>query len=323
MNISGPAPSIPTGHAAGPSAPSGNTSAQMGTSTVSLAQTAAQVAVKSLAMLQRDMGDQVLKEGDLLHRLKTRDGLKDVDSQFLLDNANIDKLRVPCHFVLDLNLAKQDQIRKLLGMLGTELRWVKLSAAFIAKHGTDLLDEIASMGFKIFLDLRLSTAQKTSLATLESLQDKSIQLLSIHLEGSKDNIRAFLAKKQDVLPYTQLIVRCGVGHTRRFMANDTSLQEGMAAYLDRLNSMLDAFKLKGMMCQTKDIAYFRQSFGPKVDIMVQEGISLKEGALGKMTPAQAAASGASYIVIAASSLFTGGDPGAIVRNMLDQIKGLD
>ena len=66
-----------------------------------------------------------------------------------------------CQLILALDLEDRESAIKLLQRAGNELQWVKIGLQMFTRYGPDYVREIADLGKRIFLDLKLHDIPNT------------------------------------------------------------------------------------------------------------------------------------------------------------------
>ena len=61
----------------------------------------------------------------------------------------------PPDLILALDVKERGQALMLLKRLGSSIRWVKIGLGLFTQYGPAIIEEVAGLGYRIFLDLKL------------------------------------------------------------------------------------------------------------------------------------------------------------------------
>ena len=205
-----------------------------------------------------------------------------------------------CDLILVLDLPTRDAMKDVLHQVGSSVRWVKIGLQMFTRYGPDLVKEVADMGYRVFLDLKLHDIPNTVAKSVESLSALPISMLTLHTSGGSEMLqwanKARLATKPDLLL---------LGVTVLTSMDETSLQEtGINSTASdqvlRLGQLAKNSGIEGLVCSPHEISLLRDTLGSSIQI-VTPGIRPAGSNAGDqkriMTPAEAANNGANYIVV--------------------------
>src|SRR5262249_13216728 len=152
-------------------------------------------------------------------------------------------------------------------------------------------------GANIFLDLKLHDIPNTVARAVESAAALGVQLLTIHLSGGAEMIRAATAARKGNFSV--------LGVTVLTSASDETLREiGVAGKMEnqvlRLAQLGVENGIDGIVASPHEIKVLRAEFGDKIKIVVP-GVRPGWAAVGDqkrvMTPREAIEAGADFLVI--------------------------
>jgi len=176
---------------------------------------------------------------------------------------------------------------------------VKLGLEFFAAHGPAGVREAVG-GAPFFLDLKLHDIPNTVAGAVRPLLPLAPALLTLHASGGAAMIRAARAVVDQAGAATKLLAV-----TVLTSLDDAALAEiGMGtpalAQVLRLGRLAMEAGAHGLVCSAHEVAALRAALGPGA-VLVVPGIRPAGAAPGDqartMTPRQAAAAGADYIVV--------------------------
>ncbi|MGE4482401.1 orotidine-5'-phosphate decarboxylase [Acidocella sp.] len=188
----------------------------------------------------------------------------------------------------------------LVRALAPHCGMVKLGLEFFLRHGPQGY-VAAAQGADVFLDLKLYDIPNTVAGAVRSLLPLAPRLVTIHAGGGAKMVAAAAeaaaqagAARPKILAVTVLTSFDGAGLA------ETGVAGGTAQQVLRLARLALAAGADGLVCSAHEISILRDAFGEK-PLLVVPGIRPAGAALGDqarvMTPEQAVAAGADYIVV--------------------------
>lgn len=210
-----------------------------------------------------------------------------------------------------LTLAKQ---------LGPEIAFFKIGLQLYTAEGPDIIREIRTSGAKVFLDLKLHDIPNTVARTIESAAGLGVQMLTIHLSGGVEMIRAAAAAREENMSILGVTVLTSATDET---LHDIGVAERINDHVLRLTRLGAAEGIDGVVASPFEVQTLRAEFGDKIKI-VTPGVRPNWAAAGDqkrfMTPRDAIAAGADYLVIG-RPITAHKDPREAVAKILDEIDG--
>lgn len=193
-----------------------------------------------------------------------------------------------------------ERAQALVREIGPHCGLVKLGLEFFLRHGPQGY-RAAAQNADIFLDLKLHDIPNTVAGAVRSLLPLGAKLLTIHAGGGAKMIAAAAEAaaqggeaRPKILAVTVLTSFDAAGLA------ETGVAGGTAQQVLRLARLALGAGADGLVCSPHEISILRDAFGEK-PILVVPGIRPAGAALGDqarvMTPEEAVAAGASYIVV--------------------------
>jgi orotidine-5'-phosphate decarboxylase len=198
--------------------------------------------------------------------------------------------------IVALDVESTDAARVLVAKLGPTVWFYKIGMQLVFAGGLQLIEELVSAGKRIFLDMKLLDIDNTVAGGVASIAGLGVTFTTIHAYPKA--MRAAVAARPDGGPGLLAV-------TVLTSMDDADLRE--AGYSDRAADLgarraaaaRDA-GMDGIVCSPQEIARVRQLVGPDMAI-VTPGIRPAGSAAGDqkriMTPAEAMAVGADYLVV--------------------------
>ena len=199
--------------------------------------------------------------------------------------------------IVALDVPTKEKALGLVEQLRDQISFFKIGLQLYTAEGPEIVRAVLSTGAKVWLDLKLHDIPNTVARAVESTSRLGVYMLTIHLSGGSEMIRAATAARaSDILL---------LGVTVLTSATEQTLREiGIADKVDdqvlRLAWLGVEAGIDGVVASPHEITKLRAEFGNKIKIVVQ-GIRPNWAEPGDqkrfMTPRQALEAGANYIGI--------------------------
>jgi orotidine-5'-phosphate decarboxylase len=219
--------------------------------------------------------------------------------------------------IVALDVPSQEKARTLLGLLAGEVGAFKIGLQRYTADGPELV-RVATMSGPVFLDLKLHDIPNTVANAVESADRLGVQMLTLHLSGGGEMIRAAVAARK-----SKMLL---LGVTVLTSSNDATLEEtGVPSTISdqvlRLARLGVANGIDGLVASPQEARMLRQEFGGRIKI-ITPGIRPVGSEAGDQkrfaSPRQAVEAGADYLVIGRP--ITGApDPRAAVRTIVAEL----
>ena len=199
--------------------------------------------------------------------------------------------------IVALDVATKAQAVALVEQLREQISFFKIGLQLYTAEGPEIVRAVLATGAKVFLDLKFNDIPTTVARTVEAASNLGVRMLTIHLSGGSDMIRAAVA-----VPKNELLI---LGVTVLTSSNEGVLREiGISDEIDnqvlRLAKLGVANGVGGIVASPHEIKSLRAEFGDKIKIVVP-GIRPSWSEPGDQkrfaTPSEAIEAGADYLVI--------------------------
>ncbi|MFA5266048.1 MAG: orotidine-5'-phosphate decarboxylase [Opitutaceae bacterium] len=226
-----------------------------------------------------------------------------------------------CDLILVLDAPSPRAIAPALKQLAGTVRWVKVGLEMYTACGPDCVREVAGMGFKVFLDLKLHDIPNTVAKAVESASKLPIGMLTLHTCGGREMMKWAVKAQHQHAPELLLLgvtvlTSMGEADLREVGVSDTP-----ASQVTRLGALATRAGLRGLVCSPHEISLLRKTLPQDVKL-VTPGIRPRESSLDDqtrvMTPAEAAVAGANFIVVG-RPIFKAADPVAAAKAILSEL----
>ena len=213
--------------------------------------------------------------------------------------------------------------RGLAGLVGG----VKIGKEFFTAHGPDGVRAVAS-GVPLFLDLKFHDIPNTVAGALRSAIHLRPAFVNVHAAGGRAMLEAAVqavaegAEDADV-PRPQLLGVTVLTSLGEEDLGDVGQAGPLTDQVLRLAGLAQSCGLDGVVCSPREIAALRAACGPDFLLMVpgmRPGWAASGDQKRVMTPGEALAAGADYLVIGRP--VTGAqDAAAAARRIVEEIEG--
>ena len=199
--------------------------------------------------------------------------------------------------IVALDVPTKKEALGLVEQLRPEISFFKIGLQLYTAEGPEIVRAVAGAGAKVWLDLKLHDIPNTVGRAVESAANLGVQLLTIHLLGGGEMIRAAASaqkRKMSILGVTVLT-----------SSTEKTLREiGVADQVEdqvlRLAKLGVENGIDGVVASPHEIKRLRKEFGDRIIIAVQ-GIrptwAKADDQKRFMTPREALKAGATYIGI--------------------------
>ena len=200
-------------------------------------------------------------------------------------------------FIVALDVPTKKEALKLVEKLRDQISFFKIGLQLYTEEGPAIVRAVSATGSKVWLDLKLHDIPNTVAKAVESASRLGVQMLTIHLSGGSEMVRAATAARIN----NMLLL----GVTVLTSATEETLREiGIQGKIDdqvlRLAKLGVEAGIDGVVASPHEIKSLRLEFGNKIRIVVP-GIRPSWSEPGDqrrtMTPCEALEAGADYLVI--------------------------
>jgi orotidine-5'-phosphate decarboxylase len=220
--------------------------------------------------------------------------------------------------IVALDVATKKEAVTLVEELREQISIFKIGLQLYTAAGPEIVREVLATGANVFLDLKLHDIPNTVGRAVESAAQLGVQMLTIHLSGGSEMIRAAVTARKNNLSI--------LGVTVLTSATEETLRAiGISDKID--NQVLRLAKLgvetgiDGLVASPHEVKMLRGEFGAKVKLIVA-GIRPSWSEPGDqkrvMTPREALDAGADYLVIG-RPIIAHLSPREAVAKILDEI----
>src|SRR5712692_1421048 len=103
--------------------------------------------------------------------------------------------RIAEKIIVALDVATKKEALDLVDQLGDTISFFKIGLQLYTAEGPEIVRAVLATGAKVFLDLKLHDIPNTVARAVESASNLSVQMLTVHLSGGSEMIRAATAAR--------------------------------------------------------------------------------------------------------------------------------
>ena len=199
--------------------------------------------------------------------------------------------------IVALDVPGKTEALDLVGQLRENISFFKVGLQLYTTAGPEVVREIRAAGAKVFLDLKLHDIPNTVARAVESAAELGVQMLTIHLSGGTEMIRAAVDSRQnDMLILGVTVLTSATQET----LDEVGIADKIDNHVRRLANLGRAAGIDGLVASPLEVTFLRTEFGNKIKI-VTPGVRPNWTEAGdqkrSMTPRDALTAGADYLVI--------------------------
>jgi orotidine-5'-phosphate decarboxylase len=224
--------------------------------------------------------------------------------------------------ILALDCEDRESALDLIKPLQGHLKWVKIGLQMFTAYGLPFVHEIKSMGYHVFLDLKLHDIPNTVAKAILSLSSAQIDLLTIHASGGSEMCAYAVKARDESNPKLKLLAVTVLTSMNQKQMEALNVNKPVQDHvLDLAKISVDA-KVDGIVSSTHELKLLRKTLGND-PLIVTPGIRPKGADLNEqkrvMTPFDAKELGADFIVVG-RPIYKSEDPLVSVISILEDIR---
>jgi orotidine-5'-phosphate decarboxylase len=206
-------------------------------------------------------------------------------------------IKVADKIIVALDVPTKEKALELVEQLRDEISFFKIGLQLYTAEGPEVVRSVLSAGAKVWLDLKLYDIPNTVARAVESASNLGVHMLTIHLSGGSEMIRAATAARANNLLLLGVTVLTSASEETLHEIGIDCKVEDQVLRLARLGVEAG---IDGVVASPHEIKKLRKEFGNRIKIAVQ-GIrpswAKADDQKRFMTPREALEAGADYIGI--------------------------
>ena len=220
--------------------------------------------------------------------------------------------------IVALDVPTKEKALGLVKQLRDQISFFKIGLQLYTAEGPEIVRAVLATGAKVWLDIKLHDIPNTVARAVESASHLSVHMLTIHLSGGSEMIRAAIAARaNNMLLLGVTVLTSATEQTLREVGISGTVEDQVL----RLAKLGVEAGIDGVVASPHEIRKLRTEFGNKIKIAVQ-GIRPTWAEPGDqkrfMTPREALEAGADYIGIG-RPITAHRDPREAVAKILKEI----
>jgi orotidine-5'-phosphate decarboxylase len=199
--------------------------------------------------------------------------------------------------IVALDVPTKEKALGLVKQLRDQISFFKIGLQLYTAEGPEIVRAVLATGAKVWLDIKLHDIPNTVARAVESASHLGVHMLTIHLSGGSEMIRAAIAARaNNMLLLGVTVLTSATEQTLREVGISGTVEDQVL----RLAKLGVEAGIDGVVASPHEIRKLRTEFGNKIKIAVQ-GIRPTWAEPGDqkrfMTPREALEAGADYIGI--------------------------
>ena len=206
--------------------------------------------------------------------------------------------------IVALDVPTAAQARELARQLSGICRWVKVGLELYLAAGSAIVEELASQGLSVFLDLKFHDIPNTVAGAVRSAASMGASLLTVHAAGGPAMLAAAAEAAAEAAASSanspRLLAVTVLTSMDAAQLAAIGVDASPADQVLRLARMAQNSGIDGLVCSAEEIRLLRQELGPAMQLVIP-GIRPAGSEVGDQkrisTPADAIRAGANALVV--------------------------
>ena len=192
----------------------------------------------------------------------------------------------PKQTIIALDISSLDEIKSLLSIIDKDLFRLKVGKQLFTSQGPKAIDKLRSLGFDIFLDLKLHDIPNTVSKSLANICNLGVWMSNIHLLGGKEMIEEAsrtVKKLNSDMILVGVTILTSLNENNLVELGFNSSAEEIAINLAKLGKQNG---VDGVVCSIEDISGIKASLGgdflsvtPGVRMLQDDGDQKRSGSI--------------------------------------------
>jgi len=223
--------------------------------------------------------------------------------------------------IVALDVSSAAAAQKIVAAVGDSAHAYKVGMQLYTAEGPGIVRELVASGRRVFLDLKYHDIPNTVEAAVREAAQLGVSMLTVHASGGSKMLRAASESAQAVNPNLLMLAVTVLTSLDEADLNMLGLRGGVLDQVLRLAALALSNGCQGVVASAQEASELRKELGRDFTIVtpgVRPAGSGADDQARVVTPAEAIAAGASYIVVGRP--ITGAiDPAAEARAILGQL----
>lgn len=225
--------------------------------------------------------------------------------------------------VVALDFPAAEPALTLVARLSPELCRLKVGKELFTRAGPQLVEKLVAQGFDVFLDLKFHDIPNTVAAACTAAAELGVWMLNVHALGGREMMQAARGALDKATHRPLLIAVTILTSMNEAALREVGLTRSAREHVLELAMLTQAAGLDGVVCSAQEAQVLRATLGERFTL-VTPGIRPGGADAGDqkriMTPSDAIAAGANYLVIG-RPVTQASDPLAVLAAIQQEIAG--
>ncbi len=223
--------------------------------------------------------------------------------------------------IVALDVSTVEAARKIVAAVGDSALAYKVGMQLYTAEGPAIVHELVGSGRRVFLDLKYHDIPNTVGAAVREGAQLGVSMLTVHASGGGKMLRAAVEAGHAVNPGLLVLAVTVLTSLDDVELGKIGMRGGVLEEVLRLAALALSNGCQGVVASAQEAAALREEFGHDF-VIVTPGVRLAGSGphdqARVVTPAEAIAAGASYIVVG-RPVTEASDPAAEARAILGQV----
>jgi orotidine-5'-phosphate decarboxylase len=223
--------------------------------------------------------------------------------------------------IVALDVSSAAAAQKIVAAVGDSARLYKVGLQLYTAEGPEIVRDLVASGRQVFLDLKYHDIPNTVAAAVKEAATLSVSMLTVHSAGGGKMLRAAVLAAQNIGAGPMILAVTVLTSLDSRDLEHAGVRGSVVDQVSRLAGLAIANGCHGVVASAQEAATLRAQLGDDF-LIVTPGVrppGREHGDQARVvTPAEAIASGANYIVVG-RPITEATDPAAEAREILAQI----
>ena len=223
--------------------------------------------------------------------------------------------------IVALDVSSAAAARKIVAAVGDSARIYKVGMQLFTAEGPSIVRELIASGRQVFLDLKFHDIPNTVAAAVKEAAKLGVSMLTVHASGGGAMLRAAVDAARMTNPSTMVLAVTVLTSLEQRDLEHGGVRGSVVDHVSRLAALAITSGCHGVVASAQEAATLRTELGDDF-LIVTPGvrpIGVGHGDQARVvTPSEAIAAGASYIVVG-RPITEADDPAAEAREILAQM----
>ena len=224
--------------------------------------------------------------------------------------------------IVALDVSSSAEAQTIVATLGDSVQTFKVGKQLFTAEGPQVVRDLVASGRRVFLDLKYHDIPNTVGAAVREASKLGVCMISVHASGGSAMLRSAVEAARDINPAVKILAVTVLTSLTDSDLDKMGVRGRVVDQVLRLGAMALANGCQGIIASARESSELRSELGNEF-LIVTPGVRPAGTGHGDqarvVTPEEAIASGASYIVVG-RPITHAADPAAEAKAILGQIR---